>query len=136
MGPNYNMIAELCHNVNKAYCEYMGDFSQLDWDDESEAMVGIRKSAIDGVIFHFTNDTTPEESHENWMEFKLKEGWVYGEVKDLEKKTHPCLVPYDQLPEDQQVKDHLFTAIVTTFKKMYEPVEIPEPIIDHRTARK
>jgi hypothetical protein len=37
---------------------------------------------------------------------------VYGEVKDAVAKTHPCMVPYDDLPEFQRKKDALFLAIV------------------------
>lgn len=46
------------------------------------------------------------------MEEKVNDGWVYGEVKDADKKTHPCIVPYNELPEFQKKKDHLFIAIV------------------------
>jgi hypothetical protein len=48
---------------------------------------------------------TPEDSHQLWMAQKLADGWVYGPVKDREKKTHPDLVPFDQLPEIEQRKD-------------------------------
>jgi hypothetical protein len=53
--------------------------------------------------------------HQNWSDFKLKEGWVYGSQKDPVAKTHPCLVPYDQLPPTQRVKDTIFSAIVRSF---------------------
>jgi len=43
---------------------------------------------------------------------KLKDGWKHGPVKDPEKKEHPCLIPYDELPKEQQVKDHLFIGVV------------------------
>jgi hypothetical protein len=33
-------------------------------------------------------------------------------VKDAELKTHPCLVPFEELPKFQQQKDRLFRAIV------------------------
>lgn len=46
-------------------------------------------------------------SHENWMEYKLDEGWVYGEHKDPVAKTHPCMVPYEDLPHDQKKKDEV-----------------------------
>jgi hypothetical protein len=42
----------------------------------------------------------------------MNEGWVYGETKDPVAKTHPCLVAYNDLPIEQQVKDHLFRAVV------------------------
>ena len=54
--------------------------------------------------------------HNNWSAEKVADGWVYGEVKDVEKKTHPCLVPFDQLPLFQQKKDKLFSAIVDALK--------------------
>jgi hypothetical protein len=44
-------------------------------------------------------------SHVNWMAHKKAEGWVYGPEKDPEKKTHHCMVPYNDLPEDQKKKD-------------------------------
>lgn len=49
--------------------------------------------------------TLPEKSHQNWMEHKAADGWVYGPIKDPEKKTHHCMVPYGDLPEDQRKKD-------------------------------
>jgi hypothetical protein len=55
---------------------------------------------------------TPKESHENWMKEKEDNGWVYGNEKNAEKKTHPCLIPYDNLPKEQKTKDYLFSAIV------------------------
>jgi hypothetical protein len=68
---------------------------------------------MDGVRFHvFNPDADPAASHENWTKFKLGEGWVHGLVKDEENKTHPCLVPYSQLPPEQKVKDYVFRAIV------------------------
>jgi hypothetical protein len=51
-------------------------------------------------------------SHENWMKEKEADGWKYGTIKDPEKKEHPCIVPFEQLPKEQQFKDHLFRGIV------------------------
>lgn len=52
-------------------------------------------------------DITPEENHENWMRYKLEHGWVYGEKKSEKYKTHPDLVPFDELPEVEQRKDEM-----------------------------
>lgn len=63
-------------------------------------------SLLDGIDFMDANpNITPEENHNNWMEMKESQGWVYGEVKDFEKKTHPDLVPFDELPVVEQRKD-------------------------------
>lgn len=99
-------IARACHEANRAYCESIGDTSQVPWDEAPE---NIKASAIAGVNNILDNpDTTPEQSHESWLAFKEADGWVYGEVKDAEAKTHPCMVPYDKLPEAQREKDSIF----------------------------
>ena len=103
-------VAEICHEANRAYCLSIEDFSQPHW---VEALDWQKDSAIKGVKFHLANpDAKPSASHDNWLEQKVAEGWVYGEVKNPEKKEHPCCVPYEKLPVIQQIKDYLFSAIV------------------------
>lgn len=103
-------IANVCHQANKAWCESVNDYSQKDWIDAPEWQ---RESAVKGVIFRIDHPEAREDSQHNaWMSDKIKNGWVYGEKKDAEAKTHPCIVPFDQLPEFQQKKDKLFCAIV------------------------
>ena len=50
--------------------------------------------------------------HEVWAETRISQGWTYGEQRDDEKKTHPCLVPYEELPEEEKEYDRN-TAIST-----------------------
>jgi RyR domain-containing protein len=103
-------VAQVCHEANKAYCESLGDFSQVHWNEAPEWQ---RDSAISGVRFHLDNPlASPSASHDNWLEQKRREGWSYGEVKDVEKKEHPCFVQFYELPVEQQAKDHLFRGIV------------------------
>jgi hypothetical protein len=103
-------IAKVCHEANRAYCASLGDASQLPWDQAPEWQ---KTSAIDGVKYHLLNpDSKPSDSHENWSRVKVEDGWKHGETKDPEAKTHPCLVPFEQLPREQQLKDHLFLGIV------------------------
>jgi hypothetical protein len=73
----------------------------------------ILRGNINGVKKVLDNpNITPEELHNNWVKQRTKDGWVYGEVKDQEKKTHPDLVPYDKLPYEQKIKDKVFLGIV------------------------
>lgn len=50
--------------------------------------------------------------HEVWAAGRIKEGWKYGEVRDDERKTHPCLVSYEELPDSEREYDRQ-TAIQT-----------------------
>ena len=43
--------------------------------------------------------------HEVWAETRIQQGWTYGEQRNDELKTHPCLVPYDDLPEEEKEYD-------------------------------
>ena len=58
---------------------------------------------------------TPEQQHNNWVHFKRADGWRYGQTKDFERKEHPCLVPYSELPEIQQRKDTVFRQTLDNF---------------------
>lgn len=46
-----------------------------------------------------------ENTHEVWAMGKLAEGWRYGEKLDRDNKTHPLLVPYDELSESDKDYD-------------------------------
>lgn len=107
------VIARACHEVNRAYCEALGDHSQPSWED---APAWQRESARMGVDLHMMGDFGPEASHISWMKQKVDDGWVYGPEKNPEKKEHPCLVPFDQLPREQQAKDFIFRAVVHALK--------------------
>lgn len=43
--------------------------------------------------------------HEVWAETRIKQGWTYGEQRNDELKTHPCLVPYEDLSEEEKEYD-------------------------------
>jgi ryanodine receptor 2 len=43
--------------------------------------------------------------HEVWAETRIKQGWTYGEQRNDELKTHPCLLPYEDLPEEEKEYD-------------------------------
>lgn len=43
--------------------------------------------------------------HEVWAQTRISQGWTYGETRDDKKKRHPCLVPYEDLPESEKVYD-------------------------------
>lgn len=103
-------VARLCHELNREWCDACGDTSQLAWHDSPQWQ---RTSAIRGVQHVLDNpDADDASQHDAWMRDKLAAGWTHGPVKDEAAKTHPCLVPYAELPEEQRIKDTLFRGLV------------------------
>lgn len=43
--------------------------------------------------------------HEVWAQNRMNDGWAYGPVRDDATKKHPCLVPYEELPEREKDYD-------------------------------
>lgn len=50
--------------------------------------------------------------HEVWAQNRMQQGWVWGEVRNDTLKTHPCLVPYEELPDQEKNYDR-DTAVET-----------------------
>ena len=90
-----------------SYCTTVGD-EPVAWEAMSETM---RAGYISGVRMVLAGET-PEKLHTAWMKSRVEEGWTFGPVKNTETRQHPCLVPYEELPETQRRKDALFWAVV------------------------
>ena len=43
--------------------------------------------------------------HEVWAKTRISQGWTYGPERNDAQKKHPCLVPYEELPEEEKVYD-------------------------------
>ncbi|MFI5842836.1 RyR domain-containing protein [Catenuloplanes sp. NPDC051500] len=102
-----DQIGWVCHAANRAFQQAVGDARPSpEWPDDWE------REATEASVRRVLAGATPEELHTSWCDLKYKDGWRYGERKDPDAKTHPCLVPYEQLPERERRKDALFHAIV------------------------
>jgi hypothetical protein len=103
-------VARVAHEVNRAYCQAIGDNSQPAWEDAPQWQ---KDSAINGVAFHIDNPGAgPDHSHAEWLKERAATGWKYGPIKNPDAKEHPCFVPFDELPTEQKAKDYLFRAVV------------------------
>lgn len=58
-----------------------------------------------------TRSSSPEELHGSWMQAYLDRGWTLGMRYDPDLRTHPDLVPYDQLEQLEKDKDAVFVAL-------------------------
>lgn len=55
--------------------------------------------------------SSPEDLHDSWTEAYRAMGWHYGKVYDPKLKTHPDMVPYDELGQLERDKDAVFVAL-------------------------
>ena len=102
-------VARVCHDANRALQYVHGDPAPSQpWDCETDE---IRESVVEGVRAA-RRGCMSRELHGSWVKFKRERGWTYGPVKDSELKTHPCMLPYDELPQAQRDKDRVFRMIV------------------------
>lgn len=98
------------HEANRALSVAHGDASHLAWDDTGEVA---QEHFMRGIAAVLENPAmSAKEGHDFWVADHVARGWTWGEVKDLAAKTHPCLVPFEQLSTLEQAKDRLFIAIV------------------------
>ena len=55
-----------------------------------------------------------ENVHENWSAGRIADGWQYGPQRDDVRRLTPCLVPYDELSEEEKEFDR--TTAMQTLK--------------------
>lgn len=103
-------IARIAHAAIRELQQILGD-KQIPppWDHVSEHD---REMSIASARIG-RHGASPEVLHEQWATKKQAAGWTPGETKDAEAKTHPLLVPFDQLPPGDRAKDYLFAGICT-----------------------
>jgi len=86
----------------------LGDDSHLGWAATPEW----QKETVRHGVARALGGATAEEMHQSWLTEKRANGWKYSPIKDAEKKEHPYLLPYAELPAEQQKKDVLFAGVV------------------------
>ena len=104
-------VAEACHEALSQISISMGQEAYPRWEDTSEWM----KQPVKDTIIDLIADPTlsPADVHNSWAKSKIRDGWVWGPEKSVEKKTHPCLVSYNELPQGERYKDVMFRMTAT-----------------------
>jgi hypothetical protein len=80
------------------------------WPERDEAF---RAQFLDVIAMMCGPDrkSAPEELHDDWVRAYEAMGWRFGWVRDPVAKTHPDMVPFDQLGWREQNKDAVFVAL-------------------------
>lgn len=73
-----------------------------------------KETLYEGIPFELVQcvEELAENVHNKWAEEKIRQGWTYGSRRDDIKKTSPCLIPYESLPEYEKDYDRV-TAVET-----------------------
>ena len=103
-------IAHTVHEALSAWRVANGHKALKPWPQMSEAERQSTYESVDYVIAH--PNSTPVHQHEQWLEQKKRDGWTYAARRNNRKKTHPMLLPYEELPDYERRKDALLNAIV------------------------
>lgn len=80
------------------------------WDEREEAFKAQFRDVIDRQCGE-QRSQSPEELHGRWMDAYVVMGWVYGSEHSPEQKTHPDLVPYEDLGQLERDKDAVFIIL-------------------------
>jgi len=131
---NHNANDFILYNSGKAGDQYAVDFDDL--PDEIKysnidnathiptklLSIGYKirqvKKGFKPFALHLNDEeveTMARVEHMRWSWEKRLNGWTLGEVKDDIKKTHPSLIPYEQLSESEKEKDRELVKLIPAF---------------------
>ncbi len=82
--------------------------------------------------FQFTKEeieSLATAEHDRWMQNRVKRGWTYGEKRDLEKKTSPYLVRWDELDDETKEYDREFVRSYPAILSLVDLKIVPIPVV-------
>jgi hypothetical protein len=112
---NSYQIAEIINGVTSRIPRPDGSFPAL-WCDLPEDSKDRAKTAVDEIMDN--PGRTAEQLHDLWMKPLVEQGWTCGE-HDYDLKKHPCIVPFDDLPPSEILKDEVWYHLTELFRKYH-----------------
>jgi hypothetical protein len=92
------------------------------WDEREESFKAQFRDVI-AMMCGPDRKSSPEELHDDWVRAYEVMGWRYGPERDREAKTHPDMVPFDELEQREQDKDAVFVALCEIARQWIRKVE-------------
>lgn len=116
MSNNITAFAQIAHKLDVAYAAAVYGENKPGWH---QLPAEDRKHISDRVVYYLTDPNAVVSSlHEKWAYSKLSSGWSYGKEFNEEKKQHPLLISYSELPLTRRVADTLFMQTVQTLSRL------------------
>jgi hypothetical protein len=104
-------VAEVCHGAFAGLQAATGDnFPSPPW---LHLAPDLKAAAVEGVrrVRQLGSSLSARDHHQEWVGYMTALGWSRGR-RDAEKRTHPDLADWEDLPVSEQDKDRVFIAIV------------------------
>jgi hypothetical protein len=106
-------VAVVARVVHDAVRSWQGANNQPPSPPWSRAPKWMKDSTMAAVTYRLANPGAPNSAqHELWVNEKQSAGWKRGKIKDGVKKTHPLMIPYDELPMVERRKDALVSGVI------------------------
>lgn len=120
-----DLVVEACARVgHEVYRAALGVSDMRAWDTAPEDDKAQARAATKEALSADVSKTTPAQWHAKWCAEKAADGWKYGPVIDVERKQHPNMLPYEQLPEEQRALDQLFVVAVESTRAAIDALEV------------
>lgn len=94
----------LWSTVNPVYCSHSDEEKGISTGGYQPAPLDTRDVVLDAGLRELL-ESLAKQAHEAWAQMRLAEGWRFGPRRDEQRKEHPCLVPYEDLPESEKDVD-------------------------------
>lgn len=79
-----------------------------------------RQRRVDAMRECAANATSDLERHDSWIKMHEEMGWIYGTEFNPTLKTHPNMLPWEQLPESARSKARIFDIVAKTGARIEE----------------
>ena len=110
---NTEQIAQIVHTAVNTFRLTIGEEDLGTWENLDEDRKQLTRNAVTRTVEY--PNISPEDQHEIWAKEKREQGWTYGAEKCPKNLTHPSLIPYEQLSENEKIKDKLVTNTIKAF---------------------
>jgi len=110
---------EIAKIIHSATCNLnrMDGSKVENWENLTEFQRENAKNAVKKI--YSEPSRTPEALHNLWMEPLIKDGWTCGEY-DHTSKTHPSILPFEELSDTEVLKDYIWYHLTEAFRNYYD----------------
>jgi hypothetical protein len=118
---NQYKIAEILHNATSAIPRPDGSVI-VPWEALNDVLKDRAADTVDSLMnkmWQFPHGMSDDYCHLVWYNNMIDMGWTYGPTYSFEQKLHPSMVPFNELPDDEKIKDAIWSGIVYALYPYY-----------------